>query len=85
MVFIFSLGLAADMGGTFFVCVLAAKEWSFNLHTVSGLASLLIMAIHFAWALLAVEFGGKFGAYFDRFSVWAWSLWLVAFISGIPR
>ncbi len=85
MIWLFGLGLAADISGTVFLCVVAASRWTFSLHTVSGLISILIMALHFVWALLSVMFGGKFEAYFKRFSIFAWFLWLVAFVSGIPR
>lgn len=85
MVWLFGIGLAADVSGTVFLCVAAASRWRFTLHTVSGLVSLLIMALHFGWALLAVTFGGRFEAYFKRFSLTAWGLWLTAFVSGIPR
>ncbi|HXK40590.1 MAG TPA: hypothetical protein VJ046_00580 [Candidatus Paceibacterota bacterium] len=85
MVWLFGIGLAADVSGTVIVCVLAAKSWVWNLHTVSGLLSLIIMATHFAWALCALKVKGDFETYFNRFSVWAWLLWLVAFVSGIPR
>jgi len=85
MVWLFGLGLAADFSGTVFLCVAAASRWTWTLHTISGLVSLLIMALHFAWALLSIIFGGKFEVYFKRFSVWAWFGWLIAFISGIPR
>ena len=85
MVWMFGIGLAADVSGTVFLCIAAASEWTFTLHTVSGLVALLIMSLHFAWVLLSVKFGGKFEAYFKRFSVLAWFLWLTAFVSGIPR
>ena len=85
MVWLFGFGLAADVSGTVLLCVAAAARWTFTPHTTSGLVSLLIMTIHFAWALLAVKVGGKFEAYFNRFSVPAWCLWLFAFITGIPR
>lgn len=84
MVWLFGIGLAADAGGTVFLCMAAASKWTFTLHTLSGAVSLLIMALHFVWALFSVMFGGRFQVYFNRFSVWAWLLWLVSFISGIP-
>ena len=85
MVWLFGFGLIADIGGTVFLCVAAATRWTWTLHTVSGFASLLIMAFHFAWAVLATSKEGNWKTYFDRFSVYAWCLWMVAFASGIPR
>lgn len=85
MVWLFGLGLTADVGGTIFLCVALSSRWTYNTHTILGLVSLLIMALHFAWALLSVTFGGRFEDYFKRFSVLAWFFWLTAFVSGIPR
>ena len=84
MVWLFGAGLTADVSGTIFLCVLTATSWKLTLHTVSGFASLLIMALHFGWALLARTKHGRFESYFNRFSIYAWCLWLVAFVSGIP-
>lgn len=85
MVWLFGAGLTADVSGTVFLCgAMFTVQWTFTLHTVSGLVSLMIMALHFLWALFALRARGKFETYFDRFSVYAWCLWLVAFISGIP-
>lgn len=85
MLWLFGIGLVADISGTVFLCVVAASRWVFNLHTMSGLIALLIMSLHFVWALLSIVRGGRFEAYFNRFSVLAWLIWLVAFVSGIPR
>lgn len=85
MVWLFGIGLAADISGTVFLCVVATSGLIFNLHTIFGLVSLLIMALHFGWALLSITLGGKFESYFNRFSVAAWFIWLIAFVSGIPR
>lgn len=84
MIWLFGAGLLADISGTIFLCAISAVSWKFTLHTVSGFVSLIIMALHFSWAFLAHAAHGKFEAYFNRFSVYAWLLWLVAFISGIP-
>ena len=84
MVWTFGLGLATDLGGTVLLCVMSATRWQWSLHAISGLVSLAIMALHFAWAVTALRLEGRSEAYFDRFSVWAWAIWLVAFASGIP-
>ena len=85
MVWLFGVGLLADASGTVLLCVVNAESWQFTLHTVSGLFALLIMALHFLWALPASVSRGGSRRYFDRFSIYAWSLWFVAFVSGIPR
>lgn len=84
MVVLFGLGLAADSAGTIFLCVMTAARWQFTFHTVSGLVSLLIMGLHFVWMILALKKGGAFENYFNRFSIYAWLIWLVAFVSGLP-
>lgn len=85
MVWLFGIGLVADISGTVLLCVVATSKLTFNLHTIFGLISLLIMALHFGWALLSIMLGGRFEAWFKRFSVVAWFIWLMAFVSGIPR
>lgn len=84
MVRVFGLALTADIIGTIFLCAMNSKGWALTFHTVSGFASLLIMALHFSWALLALAVRRKFEIYFNRFSIYAWCLWLAAFISGVP-
>ena len=84
MVTIFGIGLFADVSGTIFLCATVSQSWSLTLHAISGFVSLLIMALHFFWALSALVAAGKFGGSFNRFSIYAWGLWLVAFCSGIP-
>ncbi len=83
IVLIFGVALLADISGTVFLCAMYTKKWSFTLHNVSGLLSLFIMAIHFSWAVRAKIYGGTSEEYFNRYSVWAWLLWLIAFISGL--
>lgn len=84
MVWTFGAGLTADTLGTVLLCGLAITNWSWSLHTVSGLLALVIMALHFAWALHAHLRGGAAAHHFHRFSLYAWVLWLVSFVTGIP-
>ena len=83
IIWTFGAGLAFDIAGTVLLCVASADRWRFTVHTTSGLVSLFIMTLHFIWALLAIYVGGKFESYFNRFSVPAWILWLLAFFSGV--
>jgi uncharacterized repeat protein (TIGR03987 family) len=84
MISVFGGALLIDTIATIIVCVAVSSSWLWNIHTITGLASLLIMAIHFAWAYGALQFHGELEKYFNRYSLYAWSLWLVAFITGIP-
>ena len=85
MVMLFGIALTADISGTIFLCVAESVRWVWNLHTIFGLISLLIMAAHFTWAVMSIKGVGKSESYFNRFSLYAWCLWLVAFFSGIPH
>ena len=85
MAVLFGTALTADISGTIFLCITESVKWVWNLHSISGLISLMIMAAHFAWAIMAIKGVGRSEFYFNRFSIYAWSLWLVAFLSGIPR
>jgi len=78
----FGIALCADALGTVLLCATESDAFRVNLHTVTGAASLLIMAVHFAWALLAILRSDRFEARFRRWSLWAWGLWLVSFFSG---
>jgi uncharacterized repeat protein (TIGR03987 family) len=84
MMVAFGIAFFLDAFATVVVCANAKAGWTWNLHTITGLASLLIMGLHFVWAVGAYANVGKLGKYFDRYSVYAWVLWLVAFVSGIP-
>ena len=62
-----------------------ATKTNLNIHTVCGFAALIIMFLHLIWAILALIKRGKAQELFSRFSVYAWAVWLVAFITGIPK
>lgn len=80
----FTAGLLADIAGTIFLCVIVSDAWQWTLHSISGLAALLIMTLHFVWALFALTRGGTSEEHFNRWSLGAWIIWLIAFVSGIP-
>jgi uncharacterized repeat protein (TIGR03987 family) len=82
MVGVFAAGLAADTAGTLIICSSAFDAFRINLHTLTGAASLVIMAVHFLWALLALRLGPIHAVRFRRWSPFAWSLWLLSFFSG---
>lgn len=82
MIWTFGFALCADAAGTILLCATVTDAFRVNVHTLTGAASLLIMALHFAWALLAARKGSRTEELFRRCSVAAWSLWLVSFLSG---
>lgn len=83
MIHVFGVGLLADISGTIFLCFFASHGWQWTLHSISGLAALIIMGLHYLWALLAFK-KKDYEEKFNDYSLYAWVLWLIAFISGIP-
>jgi fucose 4-O-acetylase-like acetyltransferase len=80
----FGTALALDTFATTFLCATAATEWKWNLHTISGTAALAIMAIHFVFSLAGFIQGGILAMTVNRLSPWAWCVWMISFISGLP-
>lgn len=82
MVWTFGAGLAADASGTIFLCAVSATAWRLTFHAVSGVFALVLMTLHFVWAILAFWTEGRSASYFHRFSIPTWGLWCLAFLSG---
>ncbi|MFA5936598.1 MAG: HsmA family protein [Candidatus Paceibacterota bacterium] len=85
IVVMFTCGFASDLIGTSIMFFLAKTKFSLALHSVCGYSALLIMFCHLVWAILAVKNVGNCQRYFTKFSVYAWAVWITAFISGIPK
>ncbi|MFH0804673.1 MAG: HsmA family protein [Patescibacteria group bacterium] len=84
MVTVFALGFTCDLAGT------SAMVWRsigqpLDVHECAGVAALVIMALHLGWATLALVRGGQYSHLFSRYSVYAWGVWLIAFITGVPQ
>jgi uncharacterized repeat protein (TIGR03987 family) len=84
MVLAFSIALTMDTVSTVVLCCGTQDGWRWTPHAISGLAALVVMALHFSWLLCASRNIARFGPLFNRFSVFAWWLWVIAFASGIP-
>ena len=84
MVIVFSMGFICDLFGTGMMFLIAEERFSFSLHSIAGYAALLIMLLHLLWALLAFR-RPVYAKHFNKYSVIAWVIWLVAFVSGMPR
>lgn len=84
MAIVFSAGFACDLTGTTLM-FLRATHHHLTLHSVCGYLALIIMGCHLAWALLALIKHGWWEAAFHRYSTYAWVVWLLAFISGVPK
>jgi len=83
-VVVFWLGLVCDTIGTGAMGELAGGVFQPNLHAVSGLAAIVLMAFHAVWAtLVLVRNNQRLIGSFHRFSLVVWALWLVPFVSGM--
>lgn len=84
MVIVFLSGFLCDLTGTTLMRVIAGKT-VLNTHAISGYTALIIMLLHLIWAILAITKRGRAQALFTRFSIYAWCIWMIAFILGVPK
>ena len=82
MVLVFGTALAIDLFVTTMVCIVLYGGFEWSAHAVAGILCLVIMAVHFTFALLAVTVHGKFEGWFNRYSFRAWLFWIAATLSG---
>ena len=87
----FGLGLAADASGTYLMSLIASANRAAEVEqsilnqvmAVSGLIALILMAVHFAWAVIVLVRNREHEKHsFHRFSVIVWAIWLVPYITG---
>jgi uncharacterized repeat protein (TIGR03987 family) len=81
--YFFWIGFACDTTGTTLMGLMAGKvDW--DVHGLTGLAAILLMALHAGWASVALALRQeKVIAQFHRFSLAVWTLWLIPFFSGV--
>ena len=84
MIAVFSTAFTCDLIGTA-IMFFHSSQHSINFHTICGYAALLIMGLHLAWAITAIKKQGRAERLFRSFSIYAWFIWLLAFITGIPK
>jgi uncharacterized repeat protein (TIGR03987 family) len=78
----FWLGFACDTTGTTLMGRMAGK-FMLDVHGLTGLAAILLMALHATWASTALALKQeRVITHFHRFSVTVWTLWLIPFFSG---
>jgi len=85
MVKTFSLAFLCDLLGTSLMFWRATVKFQLNIHSLCGYLALIIMGLHLIWGISALNKHGRTEKYFHRFSIYAWLIWLIAFISGLPR
>lgn len=77
----FILGLTCDTWGTGMMFDFAGGM-QFDIHGISGLAAIILMFIHAAWALVVlVRKNEKALTHFHKFSLFVWLIWLIPYFS----
>lgn len=77
-------GLVFDFIGTREMSRLAGGSFTFNLHGVTGLVALMLMAAHTVWATVTVIRGQEPALLsFHRLSTAVWVIWLVPYMTGM--
>jgi len=82
----FWAGFTCDTAGTSIMMEMArgGAVQSNPLHTITGIAAIVLMGLHAFWALLVWHREDEHAAaLFHRFSRYVYVLWLIAFASGL--
>ena len=78
----FWVGLAFDTTGTGIMFDMAGEIGS-DVHSVTGVAAIVLMAIHAVWAtVVLLRKNEKLITSFHRFSIIVWSIWLIPYLTG---
>jgi uncharacterized repeat protein (TIGR03987 family) len=79
---VFFWGGLADTTGTGIMFEMAGGVGS-DIHSVTGIAAILLMVIHAIWATtVLLRKDEKAITSFHRFSVIVWSIWLIPYFTG---
>jgi uncharacterized repeat protein (TIGR03987 family) len=82
-VILFWIGLCFDTLGTTLMSKIAENGFTLNLHGITGLVAIVLMAFHVIWAtIVLVKNNQKIKERFHTFSILVWFIWLVPYISG---
>ncbi|MDD4333092.1 MAG: hypothetical protein PHT51_03190 [Patescibacteria group bacterium] len=84
MVVVFGIAISCDFSGTISMALLAGKI-RLNLHSICGYSAMIIMAAHFVLSVIALIRRGEAERIFSKYSPFAWAVWSLAFLTGIPR
>ena len=78
----FWVGLACDTTGTAIMFEVAETVGA-DIHSVTGIAAILLMVIHAAWASVVLwRKNERAVTTFHRYSVIVWTIWLVPYFTG---
>jgi uncharacterized repeat protein (TIGR03987 family) len=79
----FFAGLVFDTTGTSLMAEIA-RRFDFNLHGLTGLAAIILMLGHAAWAAFVLwKKRDDLRTSFHKLSLFVWVIWLVPFVSGM--
>jgi uncharacterized repeat protein (TIGR03987 family) len=83
---LFVAGFTCDITGTLCMFIRArSRQAPAGIHGLSGSIALVIMLIHLIWALISLKHRTDRSAkHFNQFSPFAWCMWMIAFLTGIP-
>ena len=80
---LFWIGLTCDTTGTTLMSKIAGGL-EFNLHGITGVLAIILMATHAVWAVVVLLMKQeKAIRSFHNFSVFVWVIWLIPFLSGM--
>ena len=75
-------GLVFDAAGTGIMFEMAGGIDS-DIHSVTGLAAIILMFVHAVWATAVLAFDNERAiTSFHHFSVFVWVIWLVPYLTG---
>ena len=79
---LFACGVAVDSIATVLTYVVIGGL-VFTPHAIMGFLSLILMAIHFIWAIFALK-GGREQTLtnFHKLSLLVWTIWMISYLSG---
>lgn len=81
---IFWLGFAFDTIGTTLMTTLSTGNFRLNFHGITGVLAIVLMFLHAVWATIVLTSNQEQRKInFHKFSIVAWCIWLIPFISGM--
>jgi len=78
----FWIGLVFDTTGTGMMFEMAGGMGT-DIHSITGLAAILLMLIHAIWATIVLALKNeKAITNFHHFSIFVWIIWLIPYLTG---
>lgn len=81
-IFVFFLGVLADGLGVWMTIKFMGGAIVFTPHAIFGFTALILMTLHFLWVLFVFVRAKPRAQSFYQFSLLAWSIWIVSYLSG---